>query len=190
MFLGSLFVAVIFLSSYGAFNNNTATTSSTTSIANVKTYFVSGSSNAIVVNYSNVATLLVNKSVNASSSNQILATLNTLESNGSINSYIEINNSFQIFLSTINAYSLEQLFYTKLGSNKTTAVNASSIVSLPKTITMYLNKQSVPMHLTQTNYSMNIFPLRQVGNTIKVSLNAIVTANGTVYQNQITIKQQ
>ncbi len=190
MFLGTLFVAIAFISSYAAFNYSTSTVTSTTTTTATKTYFVSGTANGTVSGYSNGALVLLNRSANASVGNATVKILSGLEANGSISSYIELNNSFQVLLSTINAYSLEQLVDTGLGSNSIASVNASSYIVLPSRMTLYLNTQSVAVTLQQTNFSINLYPISPVGTKVKLKINALVAPNGTVYDNQVILSKE
>ena len=186
-FIGMLFVAVAFISSYAAVGNNGVTTATSTStVAPSRTYFVSGAANGIVSGYSNGATLtLENASFSAGAANALMA----LERNGSISSYIDLSGSYQVLLASMNAYSLQQAMDTLLNSGNATSVNASTYVALPRSIDLYLGKQMVPVTLTQANFSVNMHPLKPLNTTIKFNINTIISANGTVFDNQITLKQ-
>ena len=52
---GSILVAIIFLSSYAAFSNNGSPTSVTTTAKAQSTVFVTGDTNGLITNYSDVA---------------------------------------------------------------------------------------------------------------------------------------
>jgi hypothetical protein len=190
IFIGTMFVAVMFISSYAAFGNNSnyTSSSSTTTVSNLKTYFASGAANGIVSGYSRGATVeLSNSLTNATTGNQIVGILSTMQANGSISSYLEFNNNFQVLLSTMNAYSLQQILQKKLNTPNVT-VNASTYVVLPSRITLIISTIAAQIALSQTNYSISILPLKPPGTSIKININAIVWQNGTVANGQITLK--
>jgi hypothetical protein len=185
-FLGTLFVAVAFISSYAAVGSFASTSTVTTTITASRTYFVSGSANGVVSGYSNGATLVLsNSSFSAKAGNVLTA----LEDNGSISSFIDLSGNYQVLLSTMNAYSLQQYMDKQLNSSNATSVNASTYIALPSKVELFLGSQAIPVTLTQTNYSVSIYPLLPLNTTVKFNLNAIVSGNGTVYNNQLTLKQ-
>ncbi len=132
--------------------------------------------------------MYLNSSANSTTSNDVTNIFSGLESNGSISSYIAQGTNFEVLLSTINAYSLQQVLYTKLNSTKIATVNATSSVTLPARLTLYLSTTAEPILLAQRNYTVNIFPLKPLGTSVKLDINAIVWANGTVEDNQVTLK--
>ncbi len=190
MFWGTMLVAVMFISSYAAVGNNnvTSTRNTTTSTVNVRTYPAFGTANGVIVGYGQGATLMFNKSVNATTGNQIVSLLGSLEANGSINSYNPIANSnFSILLGTANAYGIQQLFRSKLSWGNSISVNSTSTLELPSIVKLYVSTQAASVRLSQTNYTVYMYPLRPPGTIVNVSVKATITANGTVYQNQLVV---
>lgn len=186
-FIGTVVVAIAFVSSYASVGSFATTTSTTTTItAPSKTYFVSGIANGVVSGYSNAGTLKLNNLNLSSETSNILA---ALERNGSISSYIGFNDSYQVFLGTMDAYSLQQYVNGQLNYTNATTMNASTYVTLPSSVTGALGGQSVPIKLQHTNYSVSIYPLLPLNATVTFKLNAIVSGNGTVYNNQVTLKR-
>ncbi len=186
-FLGTLFVAIAFVSSYAAVGSFATTSTVTTTIAAPsKTYFVSGSANGVVSGYSSSAVLVLrNSNLSSAASNALAA----LEGNGSISSYLSMNGSYQVLLSSMNAYSLQQDINRRLNSSNATYVNASTEIVLPSKVYLALGSQTVAVTLPQRNYSINVYPLMPLNATIRFNLNAIIAGNGTIYNNQLTLKQ-
>lgn len=183
IFLGTLFVAISFISGYASVNNNYNISSTSTTSVPAKADFASGVVNGIVSGYSNSATLRLNGSTaNSNTANEVSGLLVELQDNGTINSYDNngFNNSYQVFLSTINAYQFAELVNSKLSSNTITIVNASSTVTLPSKVTLSVNGQQVPnILLTLRNYSVNLSPLKAINSTVRVKINTLVWLNGT-----------
>ncbi len=186
-FLGTLFVAVAFVSSYAAVGSFATTSTVTTTIAAPsKTYFVSGTANGVVSGYADSAILVLSNTNFSSDTSNVLT---ALEDNGSISSYLDLNGSYQVLLASMNAYSLQQVVNKKLASSNAVYVNTSTYVMLPPKVQLALGSQIVPVPLSQRNYSINIYPLMPLNTTIKFNLNAIIAGNGTIYNNQLTLKQ-
>lgn len=187
-FLGSLFVAIMFIGSYAAFNNNSGNTSSstaTTTTGGGATYFVSGTANAVVTGYSQLAT--VSLSSNSSALSTIAGNvLAQMQNNGSISNYVAQGSGFQIFTQGMNAYTIQLILVSKLGGSNV-SVNATTSLALPKTIPLLYRAQIVDVKLVNSNFTTPIVPLREIGANVTVNVHALIYANGSVYNNQITI---
>lgn len=183
---GSIFVAIIFLTSYAAFSNNNSASTTTSTIKNRVTYFALGSSNAIITNYSDVA--LITFSGNAQAQKATVANvLSELAANGSIGTYYANSNiGYNVSLTTISPYALQQLLYNKTGGNSIN-VGSTAYITLPKSITLYYSSTPVPIYLSNTNYTVYMGDVRKVGTVINVSISALLTNNGAVYNNQLRI---
>ncbi|MCW6160318.1 MAG: hypothetical protein LVQ95_04500 [Candidatus Micrarchaeales archaeon] len=187
-FIGTLFVAIMFVGSYAAFNNNSgnsSTSTATTTVQGGATYFVSGNANAVVTGYSQLATVSL-ESNNTALSSLASNELAQLQNNGSISNYVAQGNGFQIFTQNMNAYKLQQLLASKLGSANV-SVNASTSFSLPRTLPLTYRNQIVDVKLTNTNFTAPASPLQDIGTNVTVVVHALVYANGGIYDNQITI---
>jgi hypothetical protein len=182
LFLGAVFVAVIFLSSYLSFQNNSLATSSTTTVASVATFPVFGSSTATVTGYGANANITVNSVYGGADAN-VMKTLSELETNGSINNYIGSNGSYEVFLSTINAYYLQQQLQNAVNSSNAVVVSATTYIMLPSNVTLYANNYPVRVYLSDRNLSVGTTRLECIGSIINVSLRALVTSNGILYGN-------
>ena len=186
LFLGSLFVAVIFLSSYASFGNGLSATSSTTTIGAVRTYPAFGSSSARITGYGAAAFVRLNPGT-AATTGQITKILSKLESNGSINSYVGSNSSYEVYTASMDAYTLRGVLQTAKNNSATVGVSSDVDLLLPSNITLHSNGYSFSVHLDNRNYSANMTDLKAIGTLINVSVSALVTANGTVYRNQIVV---
>ena len=110
-----------------------------------------------------------------------------LESNGSISNYIATNGTFDVLLSTATPYSLQSILYNGTGSNTVVSVNGTTYVSLPKNLQLLYKAQSVPVSTPPENFSVSVTPVRPVGASITVKIQALVTGTGQVYNNQIKV---
>lgn len=184
-FIGSLFVAIIFLTSYAAFNNNNTTGGTTTStIANVNTVPVVGSANGIIVNYTDVAHIYLGNGSNATIIN---TTLNALEANGTISNYVGTNKSYDVLLNSIDPYSLYKLIRNE---TKNVSVGGQAEILLPAKVDAYYSTSGIiPITLPTRNYTLFLNNTKPIGSQIPVKITAIVTENGTIYNNNIKIQE-
>lgn len=188
MFVVTALFALTFISSYASFGNNNVNynSSGSTTAKNQATYFVAGTANGIVAGYAPGVTVIVK---NKTAFGAVGNTLTAMQANGSISNFVTLNNTYQIFTQKINAYSLQQVIFSRVNSTML-AVNSSSYVTLPQVISLNYSKQTVQVHLLQTNFSVQVSPVAAIGSTVHLSVHALITANGTVLNNQITLKQQ
>ena len=185
-FVGALFVAVIFLTSYAAFSSNSAATTTSTS-STVATYYAVGSTNAAITGYNN--TLFVNVSCKGTLQNQTFDKINAiatqLENNGSVLTYSSSGNSFQIGPQNMNSKSIYEYMYAKLSSNSTncTVFSTTATVELPGLIQMDVQGQSIAVNvpygvaMQQISLKLN----QSMASSLPLRVAVLVTANGTVY---------
>lgn len=187
---GSVLVGIMFIASYTALGNNNpgSTTVATTTVASGATYYVTGSANGIVAGYADLATIAFAKN-SSSVSSQVGNFLSTLETNGSISNYISQGNGYEVFTGSLDAYQLQQAVYRNLSSNSIAIVNATSTVTLPRSIPLYYRNQIVNIRLPQTNFTVSLSPLPPPNTSVAFIIHAIVFANGTVYNNQISVSR-
>jgi hypothetical protein len=184
--LGSIFVAIIFLSSYAAFSNNGSGSSSSSTIKTQASYFSTGTSNAIISNYSSIAYVTVSNGSNSSNEN-ITRILSQLEANGSVQNYIYDNNSYQVVLVSISAYELQQLLNRNASSNSIINVGATTYVMLPSTVIMYYTNQPITVHLKSRNYSVYLTNVKPIGSVLNVSVSGLLARNGSIYNGQFRV---
>ncbi len=182
--IGTIFITVIFIASYAAFGSNGSNTTSTTTITPQKTYFVSGTANGTVNGYGAGITIQI---MNQSAASAVANVLAEMQSNSSISTYVSTaNGSYEAFAQNINAYQLQQALYKRTNANSV-SVQALTTFTLPVSITMYYNTQAIPVTMPQKNYTVTLSPLVGTGSQIRLRLQALVTANGTIYDNQLNI---
>jgi hypothetical protein len=185
--VGSILVAVIFLSSYAAFGNNGTATASTTTVKAQTTYFATGSSNGTITNYSDVATLTLYNSSNTLKTS-VINLISHLEANGTVQNYAASNGSYEIVLASISPYDLQQFLYNKTNSTSNSlGIAATSYVELPQNITLYYTNVPVPVYLTNRNYSIYLQRVKPIGSKINVSISALLAKNGSIYQNNFRV---
>lgn len=184
-FLGSIFVAIIFLTSYAAFSNN-GTNSTTTTIKSQSTVFATGVSSAVVYNYGDVAYVSLLNSSN-SSRDALTNSISQLESMGNVQNYIETNGSYQLILSSnISSYGLQQWLYGKIGSN-TVSVGSDAEIILPSSIQLYYNNAPLSIQLPNRNYSIYLSNVVALNSTINITISALLLRNGSIYGNQFRV---
>jgi hypothetical protein len=186
-FIGSLFVAVIFVTSYAAFSNNGSNSSSTTTLSSANTVYVYGNANALIVNYSYTAYITTGNKTTFSRLNN---TLGTLEANGTISNFVPLNGTtFEAILSTVNPYQLyAYLSNTPISLN--VSVSTQAYVRLPLTVTMtYGNGQSIPVSFPPKNYTLFLPKTMPLNSTVPLKISALITTNGQVFNNNIRLTE-
>ena len=184
-FIGTLFIAVMFVGSYAAFNNSgtATTTSSTSTVQGGATFFVSGTSNAQVTAYPDLAGISL---LSNSSGSQVGNVLAQMQNNGSISSYIAQGNGYQVFTQNLNAYNIQQVLYAKVGNSSVT-VNASVSVKLPAMVQLDYKTQIINVEAPNSDFQISISPLQSIGSNVLVTIHALVYSNGSVANGQITV---
>jgi hypothetical protein len=185
LLFGSLFVAAIFLTSYASFGNNSALTTSATTTIIEHTFPAFGNSTATVTGYAGAAH--VNIAANDSAaSNAVLTLLSGLEANSTVN-YVGSNSSYEVYSSKIDAYSLQGLLAAAVRQSNAVTVTAAARIALPQNLTLYYSTYPININLKNRNYSVNMTRLKPVNSTVNVKVIALVTNNGTLYNNQLTV---
>jgi len=188
LFVGAIFVAVIFLSSYLSFSNNNSSSTTSTIAKNQTTFYATGTANGIIVNYSYVALVYPKNSSNATGA-ALTNELSNLEANGTVQDYIYQNGSYQVILSSLSAYDLQRILQNTSGLGNTT-VGSSAKVELPASLTLHYTTYPINVQLSTRNYSVYIRDVKSPGTTITLQISALLTQNGAVYQNQLRISYQ
>lgn len=181
LFFGSLFVAVIFLSSYASFgsNGNPLQSNSTTTIKlNIVTNYASGDVNGTIRNYSKHFSISAKNGTNATT---LADLINKLEANNSINSYSGGNLSYSIDQGTMNAFDI----YKLLQSNHINAsFSVTSTVKLPAEA--YLRNQNYSYYtvLPNATYKFPLSSLLSIGSNVPVHIIAtgIYQSNSSVFR--------
>ena len=182
MFIGSIVVAVMFLTSYAAISNNISNVSTTTTkqVALVPYPFF-GSANATVTSYSSAANITV---PNATVSSEVYNALQALESSNKITDYINTTGGYSIFLGTnFTPYQLQKSIANISGAK----VQSLTYVKLPEIIKMsYSNGPVVDVLAKNLTYPVQISPIPESNSIIPVRVDAIVNQNYQIYNADIS----
>lgn len=182
LLVGSIVIAVMFVTSYAAFGTN-GTPSSTTTTIKQNIYPVFGNANAVVTGYGSTMTIFASNNSTATKAGNLLT---KLESNGSISNYLTAGNEFIIYASGITAYALQGTLYNSIPGNSIT-INATEKVRLPASMTLYYYGRPIPTYPSNLNFTISVPVLKQVGTNLTVNVHALVFQNGQVYSNNIQV---
>jgi hypothetical protein len=185
LLLGAFFVAVIFLTSYASFGNNSMLTTTATTTIIERSFPAFGNSTATVTGYGGAARVSVAAN-DVTASNAVSNLLSGLEANSTIN-YVGSNSSYEVYSSKIDAYSLQGLLLGAVNQSNSITVTATAEIMLPKNVTLYYNTYPINVYLSNRNYSVNMTSLKPVNSVVNVKVIALVTNNGTIYNNQLTV---
>lgn len=204
LIIGSVFVFMMFLSTYFTFTNNNAPAApsapqNSTSLQNCTGLFATNDTNAIIANYSNNFIVSVNKSfgfnsINSSvaqASNAINRTLNKLNSTGEISFLMLDNTTYHVLiLKNTSAYALQNIIFNsipagEIGSNTLGIFRLFSIYSvsraeLPSILSFKAYSQRFAQReiLKNTWYNLSIYPLMPINAVVPVAVQALVNSNG------------
>ena len=178
MFIGSMVVALMFISSYASFGNNNISTSTTTIQRNTgPEYYVSGDVNATIIGYSQ--NVLLRASNNSSSMQKgIASSLSRMETNGSISNYVQVPGGYDIVTNSMDAYALQHYFSNSYGASNV-SVSSKSTVKLPLTVILYYLGSPIRVAPTGT-YNISISPLIANGSVVALNAHAIVNGTGAI----------
>ncbi len=186
-FIGSLFVAVLFLSSYAAFSNNNVSQGSVTSTTkSPQTFLLTGSANALVAGYGDVASVNATSNITNHSASIIANEISSLQANGEIVSYSNAGSNYRVELANITPYYLQQRLYNLTGLYNSIDVGASTTLTLPSKLGLYYGNSLTPVTLQNLNYSLYMDNVKALNSTVNVNILALVEPNGTVYQMKLS----
>ena len=193
-FVGALFVAVIFVTSYAAFSSQSQTSTTSTSSA-VATYYAVGYANAAIVGYN--STLFVNTTCKGALGNQTVNRINAiataLENNGSVLTFSSSGSNFQIGPLAMNSKKIYDYVYSKLDANSTdcTLFSTTATVELPGSINMSVQGQklavSIPSSIAMQQIDLKLN--QSVPSALPLRVAVLVTQNGTVYGSPSIIRE-
>ncbi len=189
LFVGALFVALMFVFSYVGVSSNvptgTHTLITTTTLPPQRTFFASGTANATIVGYAGTATLMPISNSTALA-NSIASTLSSLRNNGTIQNYVTDGPGYDLILGNINSYSLQQLLYSRFNATNSIRLSSTANARLNGRVNLFVGNQSAPVQINGT-YQLNFTPLVPINSPVRVSVQALVTQNGIVYNNQVAV---
>ncbi|MCL4363456.1 hypothetical protein M1439_03350 [Candidatus Marsarchaeota archaeon] len=178
MFIGSMVVALMFISSYASFGNNNISTSTTTIQKSAgPEYYVSGEVNATIIGYSQNALLKI-FSNSSSMQKSIASTLSRLETNASISNYAQVTDGYDIVTGNMDAYALQHYFSNSYGASNV-SVSAKSTVKLAPNVVLYYLGRPIGV-ATAGTYNISISPLIANGSVVALNAHAIVNGTGAI----------
>lgn len=188
--IGSLFVAVIFVTSYAAFGNTSNGSSSTTStVLSGNNILALGQANGIIENYSYVVNVT---SLNASQNARLNMTLLDMESNNTVISFFARNSTtYTAEISGIGAYQLYTYLTNTLNYSNVT-LGATAFVRLPASINMQYgasSQQEAPVSLSPKNYTTYLPNVLPIGTRVPFKIQALITERGQIFNNNIKLTQ-
>lgn len=185
--LVTLFIAIIFVTSYFSLTNyNTSQKNATTTVP--PTIFTYGIVNASVADYGGTMSISVScgNATNATMSD-FSAILSSLQANGSVVTDYSVGDRISVDIGSLNASSLYgYMARHATGAEMNCSTFSSSVVLLlPTSMQAQVQGSTYTIYLPESTrrYSLPAtFPLNSTNNiTVKVS--ALITVNGTVYGN-------
>jgi hypothetical protein len=194
LFIGTLAVAIMFISSYVSFGNGSASTSTST-VVQSQGYPVIGYVNSIILGYTNFSIVkLSGPAVNYSGA--VSGVLSGMQANGSINNYVPLGNQFNVYTVRINPNGMQSVIYNALESSSTpppanalAGINVSSTakVSLPQYITLYFHNQPISIAAPGSNATLGLTDPPPLNSALRLKVFAVVSANGTIEDGQFNV---
>ncbi|MDE1851587.1 MAG: hypothetical protein KGH69_02780 [Candidatus Micrarchaeota archaeon] len=183
----TLFIAVIFITSYFSLTNyNSSQANATTTVP--PTIFTYGIANASIYDYGSTMSITIScgNATNGTMSG-FSTLLSGLETNGSVVTDYSVGNRINIDIGSLNASAL----YGHLAQQSSTkelncsTFSGTAVLLLPPSIKAQVQGSTYTIYLPDSvrRYSIPVtFPINSTRNiTVKVS--TLITANGTVYGN-------
>ncbi len=182
LFIGTVIVAIMFVTSYAAFGNNGIPTTSTTTQRQT-TYYSTGTSNAAVTGYgSSISVVLLNKSA----SNTLNSTISQLEANNTITNFIPTSRGYVLYAPGNAPYVVQQAFLSSLPVNSI-SLNGSERVVIPNSFILFYYGSAIHVYTNVTNFTVTVSKLSPIGASTRVNIQALVLPNGQIYNNEIQV---
>ncbi len=192
--IASIFVAVIFLSSYISFANiNGSGSKSTTTTAPLLGTYAFGFYSAKITNYTGALGISMscsNKTVENESYSGVGNILSRLEQNNSIAGFYPTGNGYTVQNNSIGILALYKLINSSMNGTANSCLRFSSAFTahLPPIINFTINQQqySLPIPLNFSVYQVTVPLPTPKNNTIRLKVAALVSSNGTIYSINVT----
>jgi hypothetical protein len=83
------------------------------------------------------------------------------------------------------------LLYNKFNSNNSISVAATADLMVPQSVNLYYSNSSPPINvfLTSKNYTVLLTGLKSIGMKVNLTVSALITTQGSVFNNQIRLSQ-
>lgn len=185
LFIGSLIVAIMFITAYAGNSNNNTTTTTTVAYNYSGSVPMIGYANAIVVNYTSSPTINVIGNYNNTSLG-VTNYLNSMVATGNVLTYSPNGNQFSVLLNgSFNAYELQNAISSRFGNN--TSISSNVYVKLPKTVKLLDGTQKYTLAAPGGEYSIKVTPLPILGSNVSVKILALISAQGQFEPNQTEV---
>lgn len=186
--IGSIFVALIFFSSYAAFGNfGAGGSNATTTITPSQTYYAVASGNASITAYSSVMNINITCANITSVSNVLNGRLTELQRNGSISNFYSQQAAYILVQAgNTSTYPLYQELSGIIGnSSACTHFTSTASVNLPGTMEFFVptlgNRVQVSIPQSLRTYSLPIEFSNNMSGTVGVAVSTLLSPNATVY---------
>lgn len=193
--IGSIFVAVIFLSSYAAFGGLSGGTNSTTTTISQQTFYAVAHGNANITSYGPVLNVNISCSNITNVSDKLNGALTALERNGSVsNFYAQQASQVLVQNGSMSTYRVFQLLAESIGSgtNCTEFDSPSANIRLQQRMNFNVPQQRssiiilVPDNLQK--YTLPVKLVQNMSSSINVTVSTLLTLDGTIYGSMV-VKQ-
>lgn len=184
--VGSIFVALIFLSSYAAFGNISANASNATTTSQAQTVYAAAVANATIASYGGTININISCSNVTAVSGVLNAALASLEKNGSVsNFYSQQASQVLVQAGNASAYRLFLELSKDAGAGAScTQFLGSANVNLPSRVNFHVpaEKSSIIISIPQSmlTHSLPVAFKENMSSTMEVSVSAFLYLNGTI----------
>ena len=184
--IGSIFVALIFLSSYAAFGNISANASNATTTAQTQTVYAAAVTNATIASYGGTMNINISCSNVTPVSDALNTALTSLEKNGSVsNFYSQQASQVLVQAGNTGAYQLFQELEKDAGTGAScTQFSGSANANLPSKINFHVpaEKSSIIIVIPQSmqTHSLPVAFKENMNSTMQVSVSVFLELNGTI----------
>ncbi len=188
--LASIFVAVIFLTSYAAFGSNGSNTTTTTVSSNPgQTFYAVGNVTGAITGYGPALSLTMKCNASAMSNESAMLNdlLANLEANNSISNYYSPTQSqFMIETGNLNSSGAYRYIYPKLTQTEQgcTTFSSQAVLQLAPLAHFTAQGQKIAVPLTGARqYGMRLNLTQNMQQSYNLRIAALLTINGTIYGN-------
>lgn len=191
--ISSIFVAVIFLTSYAAFGNVVGAPRTTTTTANTQTLYASVQGAANVISFGPALSISISCLNTTSVSSKINAILVSLQENGSVGSFYS-QEAAQVLVEAGNmsSYNIYSLLARGIDDNVScTGFSSSANIELPASMNFYVHPQdsyqggyinlTIPESLRRASVPAQF--IQNMSKSVNVSVAVLLTTNGSIYGN-------
>ncbi len=187
--LSSVFIALIFLSSYVAFGDKGIPSQNpTTTVRAPQTAFSTARGNATIASFGSTLEVSVNCANATDVSSKLDSILADMEKNGTVNNfYSQQSSQILVRVGNSSGYKVYQSLYDSIGSASgcTNFVSPEAAIQLPQKMNFYLPSQPagiiilIPSSLQSYSLPLKLKP--DMGSGVNVAVSALLELNGTIY---------